>query len=103
MSAATETDIAIVGAGFSGLGMAIRLKLEGIEDFVVLERHDDVGGTWWVNTYPGCACDVPSHLYSFSFAPNPDWTQTYSAQPEIRDYLLRLAREHDLYLSLIHI
>ncbi len=97
MNAATETDIAIVGAGFSGLGMAIRLKQEGIDDFVVLERHEDVGGTWWVNTYPGCACDVPSHLYSFSFAPNPDWTQTYSTQPEIRDYLLGLAREHDLY------
>src|SRR5215213_6862707 len=97
MSAATETDIAIVGAGFSGLGMALRLKQEGIQDFVVLERHDDVGGTWWVNTYPGCACDVPSHLYSFSFAPNPDWSQTYSTQPEIRDYLLGLARDHDLY------
>jgi cation diffusion facilitator CzcD-associated flavoprotein CzcO len=86
-----ETDIAIVGSGFSGLGMAIRLKQAGIEDFVVLERGDDVGGTWHYNTYPGCACDVPSHLYSFSFAPNPDWTRTYSPQPEIRDYLRRCA------------
>src|SRR5438477_8135668 len=87
----TEHDIAIVGSGFSGLGMAIRLKQEGIEDFTVLERGEDVGGTWEYNTYPGCACDVPSHLYSFSFAPNPDWTQTYSPQPEIREYLHRCA------------
>jgi cation diffusion facilitator CzcD-associated flavoprotein CzcO len=93
-------DIAIIGAGFSGLGTAIRLRRQGIDDFVVLERHDDVGGTWWANTYPGCACDVPSHLYSFSFAPNPDWSQTYSAQPEIRAYLQRLAHEHDLYRSI---
>jgi cation diffusion facilitator CzcD-associated flavoprotein CzcO len=93
-------DIAIIGAGFSGLGTAIRLRRQGIEDFVVLERHDDVGGTWWANTYPGCACDVPSHLYSFSFAPNPHWTRTYSPQPEIRAYLQRLAREHDLYRSI---
>lgn len=79
--------IAIIGTGFSGLGMAIRLKQAGIEDFVLLERADDVGGTWRDNTYPGCQCDVPSHLYSFSFAPNPDWSRTYSRQPEIWDYL----------------
>ncbi len=66
-----DVDIAIVGSGFSGLGMAIRLKQEGNEDFVVLERGDEVGGTWHYNTYPGCACDIPSHLYSFSFAPEP--------------------------------
>jgi cation diffusion facilitator CzcD-associated flavoprotein CzcO len=83
----TESDVAIVGAGFSGLGMAIRLKQEGREDFVVLERGEDVGGTWHYTTYPGCACDVPSHLYSFSFAPNPDWSYTYSRQPEIGAYL----------------
>ena len=93
-------DIAIIGAGFSGLGAAIRLRQQGIDDFVVLERHDDVGGTWWANTYPGCACDVPSHLYSFSFAPNPEWSQTYSPQPEIREYLQRLAHAHDLYRSI---
>jgi cation diffusion facilitator CzcD-associated flavoprotein CzcO len=79
--------IAIVGTGFSGLGMAIRLKRAGIDDFVVLERADDVGGTWRENTYPGCQCDVPSHLYSFSFAPNPGWSRTFSRQPEIWDYL----------------
>src|SRR2546430_1481729 len=83
----SEVDVAIVGTGFSGLGMAIRMRQEGFEDFVVLERAGDVGGTWHFNTYPGCACDVPSHLYSFSFAPNPDWSETYSSQPEIRDYL----------------
>jgi cation diffusion facilitator CzcD-associated flavoprotein CzcO len=89
--ASTDVEVAIVGTGFSGLGTAIRLKQEGIEDFVVLERGDDVGGTWHWNTYPGCACDIPSHLYSFSFAPNPHWSQTYSPQPEIRDYLRRTA------------
>ncbi len=86
-----DVDIAIIGAGFSGLGTAIRLKQEGYRDFVVLERGDDVGGTWHFNTYPNCGCDVPSHLYSFSFAPNPDWTRTYSKQPEIRAYLRRTA------------
>src|SRR3954469_3330316 len=86
-----DVSIAIVGSGFSGLGLALRLRQEGIEDFVVLERGDGVGGTWHFNTYPGCACDVPSHLYSFSFAPNPDWTRTYSKQPEIRAYLERVA------------
>ena len=64
-----------------------------MNDFVVLERADEVGGTWQANTYPGCACDVPSHLYSFSFAPNPEWTQTYSPQPEIWAYLRRCADE----------
>ena len=89
-----DVDTAIIGSGFSGLGMAIRLKQEGIEDFTVLERGDDVGGTWHYNTYPGCACDVPSHLYSFSFAPNAGWSETYSRQPEIRDYLRRCADEY---------
>ena len=93
-------DIAIIGAGFSGLGLAVRLREQGVEDFVILERNADVGGTWWANTYPGCACDVPSHLYSFSFAPNPDWSRTYSPQPEIRAYLERVARERDLYRSI---
>jgi cation diffusion facilitator CzcD-associated flavoprotein CzcO len=86
-----EHDIVIVGSGFSGLGMAIRLKQAGVEDFVVLERADAVGGTWQANTYPGCACDVPSHLYSFSFALNAEWSQTYSPQPEIWEYLRRCA------------
>lgn len=88
-----DVSIAIIGAGFSGLGLAVRLRQAGHEDFVVLERGDGVGGTWHFNTYPGCACDVPSHLYSFSFAPNPDWTRTYSRQPEIRAYLERVAEQ----------
>src|SRR3954471_12966906 len=88
-----DVSIAIVGSGFSGLGLATRLRQEGIDDYVVLERGDGVGGTWHDNTYPGCACDVPSHLYSFSFAPNPDWTRTYSRQPEIRAYLERVAAD----------
>jgi len=82
-----DVRIAIIGAGFSGLGMAIRLRQAGIDDFVVLEREHEVGGTWWVNSYPGCQCDIPSHLYSFSFAPNPNWSRTYSPQEEIQRYL----------------
>ena len=84
--------VAIVGAGFGGLGMAIRLKQSGIEDFVVFERDEEVGGTWWANTYPGCQCDIPSHLYSYSFAPNAEWTRTYPLQPEIRELPARLRR-----------
>src|SRR6188472_4652534 len=95
-----DVGTAIIGSGFSGLGMAVRLKQEGIEDFTVLERGDEVGGTWHYNTYPGCACDVPSHLYSFSFAPNPEWTQTYSPQPEIEAYLRRCAKEFDVGRSI---
>jgi cation diffusion facilitator CzcD-associated flavoprotein CzcO len=83
--------LAIVGTGFSGLGMAIRLKQEGEQDFVLLERAGDIGGTWRDNTYPGCRCDVPSHLYSFSFAPNPNWSSTFSPQEEILDYLKKCA------------
>jgi len=83
----SHTRVAIVGSGFAGLGLAIRLRQEGRHDFVVFERADEVGGTWRDNSYPGCACDVPSNLYSFSFAPNPDWTRSFSPQPEILDYL----------------
>ncbi|TWD82318.1 cation diffusion facilitator CzcD-associated flavoprotein CzcO [Kribbella amoyensis] len=79
--------IVVIGTGFAGIGMAVRLKQAGYHDFVVLERADDVGGTWRDNTYPGCRCDVPSHLYSFSFAPNPEWSSTFSPQPEIEAYL----------------
>ncbi|SPE56184.1 4-hydroxyacetophenone monooxygenase [Streptomyces netropsis] len=83
--------VAVIGSGFGGLGAAVRLRREGITDFVVLERADGVGGTWRDNTYPGCACDVPSHLYSFSFAPNPEWPRAFSGQPHIRAYLERVA------------
>ena len=84
------TEVAVIGAGFSGVGAAIRLGGEGA-DVVVLERAGEIGGTWESNTYPGCACDIPSHLYSYSFAPNPDWSHTYSAQPEIAAYLRGVA------------
>lgn len=97
-----EVGVAVIGAGFAGLGLAIRLRQRGERDFVVLERGPDVGGTWRDNTYPGAACDVQSHLYSFSFAPNPDWSRTYSAQPEIQAYLRDTAdrfgvREHCVF------
>src|ERR1700719_1058075 len=87
MATPSHYRIAIVGSGFSGLGMAVRLKQEGIHDFVVLERAEDLGGTWRDNTYPGCACDVPSHLYSFSFALNPGWSHIFARQGEIWEYL----------------
>jgi cation diffusion facilitator CzcD-associated flavoprotein CzcO len=92
----THARIAIVGAGFSGLCMAIRLKREGIDDFVVLELADEVGGTWRDNTYPGCQCDIPSHLYSFSFAPNPNWSRLFPTQPEIWDYLRSCADRYGI-------
>src|SRR5215831_10823343 len=82
--------VLVVGAGFAGLGTSIALE-RAVIDHVVLERAGDVGGTWRDNRYPGCRCDVASHLYSFSFALNPDWTRTYSAQDEIWDYLRRCA------------
>ena len=75
-------DVAIVGSGFAGLGAAVKLDEAGRRDFVVLEKADSVGGTWRDNTYPGCACDVQSHLYSFSFAPNPNWSRLFARQPE---------------------
>jgi cation diffusion facilitator CzcD-associated flavoprotein CzcO len=87
-----HVQIAIVGSGFSGLGAAVRLDEAGQRDFIVLERGDDVGGTWRENTYPGAACDVPSHLYSYSFALNPDWTRSFSSQVEIQDYIRGIAR-----------
>ena len=82
MSTTLEADhsVIIVGSGVAGLGMAIRLKQQGEDDFVVLEKDAGLGGTWWANTYPGCACDVESHLYSFSFAPNPEWTRMFASQ-----------------------
>ncbi|WP_405728793.1 flavin-containing monooxygenase [Streptomyces sp. NBC_01537] len=79
--------VAVIGSGFGGLGAAVRLRREGVTDFVVLERAGSVGGTWRDNDYPGCACDVPSHLYSFSFAPNAAWPRAFSGQPHIRAYL----------------
>lgn len=95
MTQPTHIRVAVVGAGFAGLGAGVALKRAGVE-FAILERAADVGGTWRDNSYPGCRCDVSSHLYSFSFAPNPDWTETFSRQPEIQAYLRRTAEEHGL-------
>src|SRR5215469_18744156 len=86
----------IIGAGFSGLGAAIRLRQACYTDMVILERADDVGGTWRDNTYPGCRCDVQSNLYSYSFDPKPDWSETYPSQPELWAYLQRVVRKNDL-------
>jgi cation diffusion facilitator CzcD-associated flavoprotein CzcO len=85
--------VLVVGAGFAGLGAAIKLDESGLGDFLVVDKGDSVGGTWRDNTYPGAACDVPSQLYSFSFAPNPEWSRSFSPQPEIHAYLQRTARE----------
>ncbi|MEM5421653.1 flavin-containing monooxygenase [Paraburkholderia ferrariae] len=90
-------DIAIIGTGFAGLGMAIRLLQSGNQDFAVFEKADSVGGTWRDNHYPGCACDVQSHVYSFSFAPNPRWTRMFAPQPEIRAYLNRCVERFRLF------
>lgn len=95
MNAPTHAMV-IVGAGFSGLGMAIKLKRAGIDDFVILERDSEVGGTWRDNHYPGAACDIPSHLYSFSFIPNPDWSCVYSPAGEILDYIRHVVDEYGL-------
>jgi cation diffusion facilitator CzcD-associated flavoprotein CzcO len=89
-------DVLIVGAGFSGLGMAIKLLQQGTKDFLVIEKADDIGGTWYVNQYPGCACDIPSHLYSFSFDRNPDWSRMYSGRDEIQRYLKSCAQRFGL-------
>ncbi|MFC7615711.1 flavin-containing monooxygenase [Actinokineospora soli] len=86
-----HTRVAVVGAGFGGIGMALALRRAGIDDVVVLERADGIGGVWRDNTYPGAACDVPSPLYSYSFAPNRTWPRRYAEQPDILAYLRRVA------------
>ncbi|ODM93451.1 Baeyer-Villiger monooxygenase [Orchesella cincta] len=90
--------IAIIGAGFSGLCSAIQLRKQlNLDSFTIFDENQDVGGTWLVNTYPGCACDVPSHLYSYSFEPNPYWSKTYSGQEEILEYLRNVAKKYEIY------
>jgi cation diffusion facilitator CzcD-associated flavoprotein CzcO len=89
----SEVRVAIVGAGFSGLGMAVGLLQDGERDFVLLEAAGEIGGTWRDNDYPGCACDVPSHMYSFSFAPNPEWSRSFATQPEIWAYQQRVVEQ----------
>ena len=84
-------EVAILGAGISGLGMAVNLLRAKNTSFLIFEKNEGVGGTWRENTYPGLCCDVPSHFYSFSFAMNPDWSKTYPEQYEILDYLEGIA------------
>ena len=91
-----DVTIAIAGAGLSGLGMAIALREDGIEDFVVLERADDLGGTWRDNSYRGCACDIASVLYSYSDEQNPGWTRAFAGQAEIWAYMREVAHRHDV-------
>src|SRR5512135_424890 len=86
----------VVGAGFSGLAAGIELRRAGITDFLILEKAGRVGGTWRENTYPGAACDVPSHLYSYSFEPNPRWSRAYGGQAEILAYLEHVADTYGL-------
>jgi cation diffusion facilitator CzcD-associated flavoprotein CzcO len=102
--ALTEVGFLIIGAGFAGLGAAIKLTRGGYTDLVILERADDVGGTWRDNTYPGCRCDVQSNLYSYSFDPKPDWSETFPSQPELWAYLQRVASKNGLrrYLRFGH-
>jgi cation diffusion facilitator CzcD-associated flavoprotein CzcO len=95
MSSTTpDFEVLIIGSGFGGLCVAIRLEQAGFPSYVVLESGPDVGGTWRVNTYPGCACDIPSHLYSYSFELNPDWSRMYPTQPEIWKYLQHCAKKY---------
>lgn len=93
---ASELPIAILGAGFAGIGTAIRLLKAGIRSFTIFERADEIGGTWRDNTYPGAACDVPSHAYSLSFEQNPGWTHRFSPSSEIQAYLLGLVEKWQL-------
>lgn len=96
MARSRLAEVAIVGAGFAGLGMGMTLKRAGRDDFVILERGGDVGGTWRDNVYPGVACDIPSHLYSYSSRPNPDWSRVFASGPEIQEYLRKTARDEGL-------
>src|SRR4029079_15898573 len=91
-----ELRVGVVGAGFGGVGIGIRLRKAGYEDFTIFERGATVGGVWRNNTYPGAACDVPSHLYSYSFALNPRWSKTFANQTEILACLARVAADHGL-------
>src|SRR5512144_539920 len=88
--------IVVVGSGFSGIAMGVALRRAGIDSFVILEKAGDIGGTWRDNTYPRAACDVPSHLYCFSFEPKPDWSRSFSPQQEIHAYLGHCVEKYDL-------
>src|SRR5689334_15658205 len=88
--------VAVIGAGMSGILAAIKLREAGYDDIVIYERAKNVGGTWHYNTYPGLTCDVPSHVYRYSFEPNPDWSRHFSPGPEIQAYFENVARKYDV-------
>ena len=91
-----ETQFAIIGAGAGGICAGVRLSETGREDFLIFDREPSVGGTWLRNTYPGACCDIASHMYSYSFAPSAEWSKPYGTQPEILEYLQRVAADRGL-------
>src|SRR5258708_7221310 len=101
ISSVPHNHVAIIGTGFGGIATAVRLRKAGFDDLVLLDRADDVGGVWRDNDYPGAAVDVQSHLYSFSFAPNPNWRSTFAKQPELHAYLQRVTDQFDLRRRLV--
>jgi cation diffusion facilitator CzcD-associated flavoprotein CzcO len=96
-----QNHVAIIGTGFGAIAAAVRLRRAGFEDFVLIDRADEVGGVWRDNTYPGAAVDVKSHLYSLSFAPNPDWGSAFAKQPDLHAYLRRVVDGFDLRRRLV--
>jgi len=87
-------DVLVIGGGISGIGTVITLREAGFDDVRILERGDTLGGTWRDNTYPGCACDIPSALYSYSFEPNPDWSHVFARRGEIQEYVLDVVEKY---------
>jgi len=96
-----HVSVAVIGAGFGGIGLGARFVGHGMRDFLIFDRATGVGGTWWSNRYPGCACDVPSHLYSLSFAPHPDWTRRFAPRDEIQAYLEHCVTRFDVQPHLV--
>ncbi|KAI5465265.1 hypothetical protein BGZ63DRAFT_410936 [Mariannaea sp. PMI_226] len=93
-----DVDVLIIGAGMSGLNTAIQLiRWYGTRNFEIIEKSDHIGGTWWINSYPGCGCDVPSHFFSYSFELNPNWSQKFAMQPEIYQYFDNVAKKYDVH------
>src|SRR5687768_13661776 len=92
----SDTTVGILGAGLSGVLMGMQVRRAGIDEFTIYEKQPDVGGTWLRNTYPGLHCDIPAHLYSYSFEPNPCWSEVYAGQPEIQAYVRACAEKYDL-------
>ncbi|RYD88856.1 MAG: hypothetical protein EOP61_32780, partial [Sphingomonadales bacterium] len=88
--------MAIIGGGPGGICQAIKLRAAGYDDLVIYELSDGIGGTWHRNRYPGLECDIISDLYTFTFAPNPEWSNSYPPQPEILDYMRKVASDHDI-------